>query len=46
MDFSKDRRDRSLIKLDKERIWLANGTSNAYVALAWAEVGCSLLPLF
>jgi hypothetical protein len=38
MGFSKDKRDRSLIRLDKERIWLANGTSDAHVALAWAEV--------
>ena len=31
--------------LDTKRNWLANDTSDAYVALEWVDVGRGLLPL-
>jgi hypothetical protein len=35
-----------LIRLDKGRIWLANDTSDAHVALSWAKVGRGLFFFF
>jgi hypothetical protein len=43
MEFTKVWRDKGLIR---GRIWVANDTSDAHVALAWVEVGRGLLPLF
>jgi hypothetical protein len=43
MEFTRVRRDKGLIR---GRIWAANGTLDAHVALAWVEVGCGLFPLF
>ena len=34
MKFTRNRRDRGLIRLDKKKIWLANNTSEAHVVLA------------
>jgi hypothetical protein len=42
MKFRKNKSDRSLIK---RRIWLASDTSDVHIALAWVDVGRSLLPL-
>jgi hypothetical protein len=42
MQFTRDRRDRGLIRGGN---WLANDTSDAHVALVWAEVGRGLLHL-
>jgi hypothetical protein len=39
------KKDRDLIQFNrKKKIWLANDTSNTYVALAWVDVDRGLLP--